>query len=110
MTSLYWSPDDTRLISAGAEGAVYRWRLSDLKRDDESVVKGCSYTCAISSPDYKTTMACGSDKKLKVRSDPWGGAFRGVAAHVTLPRPTRARTHRLSARIWCKSPTRIRCA
>jgi hypothetical protein len=30
--SLCWSADDTRLLSSGADGAVYEWRLSDLKR------------------------------------------------------------------------------
>jgi hypothetical protein len=25
--SLFWSPDDTRVISAGMDGAVYEWKL-----------------------------------------------------------------------------------
>jgi WD40 repeat protein len=41
--SIGWSADDTRLVSAGMDGAVYEWKLSDLKRDKESVLKGCQY-------------------------------------------------------------------
>eukprot|EP00698_Gefionella_okellyi_P006107 TRINITY_DN15567_c0_g1_i1.p1 TRINITY_DN15567_c0_g1~~TRINITY_DN15567_c0_g1_i1.p1 ORF type:complete len:1180 (-),score=311.31 TRINITY_DN15567_c0_g1_i1:65-3577(-) len=63
--SLYWVPDDAFLISAGQEGAVYKWRFSTLKREDETVVKGCQYTSAVCTPDYKTIIACGNDKKIK---------------------------------------------
>ena len=34
-----WLPDDSRLLSAGADGAVYEWRLADLRRTREHIVK-----------------------------------------------------------------------
>ena len=37
--AMAWLPDDSRLLSAGAEGAVYEWRLSDLRRTREHTVK-----------------------------------------------------------------------
>jgi hypothetical protein len=30
--SLSWSFDDSRVITSGADGAVYEWRVADLKR------------------------------------------------------------------------------
>ncbi|KAL6752180.1 WD repeat domain 65-like protein [Haematococcus lacustris] len=63
--SLCWSPDDTRLISAGMDGAVYEWRLKDFKRDKENVLKGCNYSSVLATPDCKTLYATGSDRKIK---------------------------------------------
>lgn len=37
--SLAWSPDDAKLVSAGMDGAVYEWRLRDMKREKEHVLK-----------------------------------------------------------------------
>eukprot|EP00854_Cymbomonas_tetramitiformis_P012413 gene12413-14666_t len=37
--SLFWSPDDTKLVSAGMDGAVYEWKLKDFKREKENVLK-----------------------------------------------------------------------
>jgi hypothetical protein len=37
--SIVWSPDDSRLVSAGADGAVYEWALAGFKRERESVIK-----------------------------------------------------------------------
>ncbi len=34
-----WLPDDTKLVSAGVDGAVYEWRLKDFKRSKENVLK-----------------------------------------------------------------------
>lgn len=39
MRSLAWLPDDTKLVSAGVDGAVYEWRLKDFKRSKENVLK-----------------------------------------------------------------------
>ena len=63
--SLFWSPDDSRIISAGMDGAVYEWRLKDFKREKENVLKGCSYSSVLSTPDCKTLYAAGSDRKIK---------------------------------------------
>ena len=37
--SIVWSHDDTRLASAGADGAVYEWGLAGFKREREIVIK-----------------------------------------------------------------------
>ena len=74
--SIYWSVDDLKLVSAGMDGAIYEWSLKELgsaggnvgKRDGESILKTCSYSCAISTPDSKSIFAVGSDKTLKVFS------------------------------------------
>ncbi len=42
--SVIWSPDDQRLVTAGADGAVYEWRLQDFKREKENVLKVWSAT------------------------------------------------------------------
>ena len=39
MRSLAWLADDTKLVSAGVDGAVYEWRLKDFKRSKENVLK-----------------------------------------------------------------------
>ncbi|GMH45741.1 hypothetical protein BSKO_13704 [Bryopsis sp. KO-2023] len=70
--SLHWSEDDSRLISAGMDGAVYEWRLKDFKREKENVLKGCNYTCVLSTPDSKSIYAVGSDMKLKEMEDTQG--------------------------------------
>lgn len=86
MRSLYWSADDSKIVSSGMDGAIYDWGLKDLtvatssapgshagnsggtsgfKRDGENILKSCSYTCAVSSPDGKSIYAVGSDKTIK---------------------------------------------
>jgi WD40 repeat protein len=67
--SIWWEADDSRLVTAGMDGAVYEWRLSDLRRDKEAVLKGCAYTAVVASPDGKTLVATGSDRKLKELED-----------------------------------------
>ncbi|MEW5319195.1 MAG: hypothetical protein WDW38_010360 [Sanguina aurantia] len=70
--SLHWSPDDSKIVSAGMDGAVYEWRLRDFKRDKEHVLKGCSYSSVLATPDCKTLYACGSDRKIKEFEDSMG--------------------------------------
>jgi hypothetical protein len=41
--AICWSANDSSIVSAGADGAVYEWRLSDFKRSKENVLKGCQY-------------------------------------------------------------------
>ena len=38
---------------------------TDFKREKENVLKGCNYTCVVSTPDSRNIYAVGSDKKLK---------------------------------------------
>ena len=63
--SLYWSPDDAKLISAGMDGAVYEWRLKDMKREKENVLKGCNYSSVLATPDSKTLYAAGRSPGLR---------------------------------------------
>ena len=43
--SLAWLPDDTKLVSAGVDGAVYEWKLKDFKRSKENVLKASLPVC-----------------------------------------------------------------
>ncbi|XP_071953862.1 cilia- and flagella-associated protein 57-like isoform X1 [Antedon mediterranea] len=67
--SIVWSADDSKLVSCGMDGAVYEWNSFSGKREGESVLKSCSYTCVTVSPDGKTTFAVGSDRTLKEITD-----------------------------------------
>ncbi|KAI8825817.1 WD40-repeat-containing domain protein [Fimicolochytrium jonesii] len=75
--SLFWTQDDGRIVSAGMDGAIYDWALRDLtgsggggiKREGESILKSCNYTCAIATADGRNIYAVGSDKTLKEITD-----------------------------------------
>ncbi|CAO2588725.1 Cilia- and flagella-associated protein 57 [Lemmus lemmus] len=67
--SLAWNLDDSKLISAGTDGAVYEWNLSTGKRETECVLKSCSYNSVTVSPDAKIIFAVGSDQTLKEIAD-----------------------------------------
>ena len=57
---MFWSVDDSKLVSAGMDGAVYEWRLRDFKREKENVLKGCVYSSVLATPDCKTLYAAGA--------------------------------------------------
>lgn len=71
--TISWSSDDLKLVSAGMDGAIYEWSLKDIgaggsnvgKREGECILKTCSYSCAVITPDSKTIFAVGNDKTLK---------------------------------------------
>lgn len=67
--TIYWTPDDTKIISAGLDGAVYEWNVREGKRLSENVLKSCNYTSAVSNETAKSIYAVGSDKKLKEIGD-----------------------------------------
>ncbi|XP_069843573.1 cilia- and flagella-associated protein 57 isoform X1 [Dipodomys merriami] len=67
--SVVWNTDDSKLISAGTDGAVYEWNLSTGKRETECVLKSCSYNSVTISPDGKIIFAVGSDQTLKEIAD-----------------------------------------
>ncbi|GAB1610641.1 cilia- and flagella-associated protein 57-like, partial [Argonauta hians] len=69
VNSVIWSLDDSKLVSCGADGAVYEWDPLTGKRIGENVLKTCVYTTVSISPDGKTTYAVGNDNKLKEISD-----------------------------------------
>ena len=63
--SLYFTPDDSVLVSAGTDGAVYTWNTREFKRETEHILKVCSYSSAICTSDAKTVYAVGIDHLLK---------------------------------------------
>lgn len=63
--AISWSADDSKLISAGMDGAVYEWSVATDKRVNEAVLKTCAYMGVAVSPSGKHTYAVGSDKTLK---------------------------------------------
>uniref|UniRef100_A0A3B5QF64 Cilia and flagella associated protein 57 n=1 Tax=Xiphophorus maculatus TaxID=8083 RepID=A0A3B5QF64_XIPMA len=64
-----WSFDDSRLVSCGADGAVYEWNTHTGKLECETVLKACSYFGAAFSWDYKTVLAVGTDLILREIQD-----------------------------------------
>eukprot|EP01006_Ploeotia_vitrea_P032137 TRINITY_DN64396_c0_g1_i1.p1 TRINITY_DN64396_c0_g1~~TRINITY_DN64396_c0_g1_i1.p1 ORF type:complete len:1185 (+),score=181.09 TRINITY_DN64396_c0_g1_i1:77-3631(+) len=60
---LYWLPDDTRLVSAGMDGAVYDWAVKELRKESDNVLKSISYTSVVA--DGKNVWAVGTDRKLR---------------------------------------------
>jgi hypothetical protein len=65
-----WDNLDTKILSAGFEGAIYEWQLLQGKRaDDDLYTKGCEYwdICCNTSKTTGTlsAVAAGSDNKLK---------------------------------------------
>ncbi|KAM4872713.1 cilia- and flagella-associated protein 57 isoform 2-T3 [Thomomys bottae] len=76
--SVVWNSDDSKLISAGTDGAVYEWNLSTGKRETECVIKSCSYNSVTISPDGKIIFAVGSDHTLKEIAD--SSVLREVSA------------------------------
>jgi len=74
--SLYWSLDDTSIISAGVDGAVYERRLANpQQRAQEWVQKGCRFTSALCTEDGKI-YAVGDDRILKEIID------RSITKHI----------------------------
>lgn len=63
--TIWWSSDDSTIVTAGVDGAIYEWRVKDYKRLRENVNKGTVYTSAIGMVDSKSFFAVGSDRKLK---------------------------------------------
>jgi WD40 repeat protein len=63
--SIQWNHDDTRLVTCSMDGAVYDWSLQAYQRENDCVVKNCSYTSVSITADMKATYAVGSDCTLK---------------------------------------------
>ena len=60
-----WSSDDSRITTAGADGAVYEWRLRDSRREREMVHKGCVYNTVTMTEDSGCIFATGSDGRIR---------------------------------------------
>jgi hypothetical protein len=68
--SLSWTADDSTLVSAGMDGAVYEYNiLNDGRRESDYVHKGTNFSCVIVYTDpsngQHTMYVVGSDKTLR---------------------------------------------
>jgi len=61
--SLSFFKDDSCLVSAATDGAIYVWSLSNFKREGEHILKGCGYMSAV--PLEASVYAVGTDKMIK---------------------------------------------
>ncbi|XP_063224801.1 cilia- and flagella-associated protein 57 [Bacillus rossius redtenbacheri] len=61
---LAWAAGDQRLVSCGAEGAVYEWDVAVGRRVAEVIVKHCSFHSVAVTADGRTSFAVGSDTLL----------------------------------------------
>ena len=66
--SLYWTNDDSSIISSGSDGAVFEWRLKDGSRPQEFVQKGIQFTSTLATLDNHLYVV-GSDRMLKEITD-----------------------------------------
>eukprot|EP00744_Colponema_vietnamica_P001225 GILI01002055.1.p1 GENE.GILI01002055.1~~GILI01002055.1.p1 ORF type:complete len:1251 (-),score=376.19 GILI01002055.1:222-3974(-) len=80
--SLYWTQDDTGLVSAGMDGAVYSWNIHEAKRENEFVQKGCNFSGVLCTADGHSIYAVGSDRMLKEIGD--SQVNREIDANITL--------------------------
>jgi WD40 repeat protein len=72
--SVCWTTDDSRLVSTGADGAVYEYDIvKEGRRCSEWAQKGTNFSCIIAytepSTQKNTMYAVGSDKMLKEVQD-----------------------------------------
>lgn len=82
--SLFWSQNDSQLISAGMDGAVYQWDLKENKRDGEYVKKGCNYTSAICNKSGDAVFAVGNDAMLREVEFPVSVVTKEIECRSTL--------------------------
>eukprot|EP01062_Namystynia_karyoxenos_P016092 TRINITY_DN15868_c0_g1_i1.p1 TRINITY_DN15868_c0_g1~~TRINITY_DN15868_c0_g1_i1.p1 ORF type:complete len:1211 (+),score=554.97 TRINITY_DN15868_c0_g1_i1:104-3736(+) len=65
---LYWlPPDDTRLLSAGHDGAVYDWNVREGRKENDNVMKSIHYSSVVANGSHPTGLVwvVGNDKKLR---------------------------------------------
>ena len=65
---LYWlPPDDTRLLSAGHDGAVYDWNVKEGRKEGDHIMKSVQYTSVASNGSHPSGLlwAVGNDRKLR---------------------------------------------
>eukprot|EP00727_Mastigamoeba_balamuthi_P004306 m51a1_g13873 hypothetical protein (1264) ;mRNA; f:630439-634590 len=64
--SIWFSSDDTRIVSAAADGAIYLWDVMRLRRLQDSVVmRTVQFGAVCCSADASIVYAAGSDRTLK---------------------------------------------
>eukprot|EP00756_Hemistasia_phaeocysticola_P009945 Hpha_TRINITY_DN14971_c5_g7::TRINITY_DN14971_c5_g7_i1::g.143967::m.143967 len=65
---LYWlPPDDTRLLSAGHDGAVYDWNVREGRKENDHVTKSIHYSSVVANGSHPTGLVwvVGGDRKLR---------------------------------------------
>jgi len=68
VTSLWWYPDDSQLVTSSTDNSVLVWNIHSNSRTQEHQDKGCSYTSAVL--DNKNLLfVSGSDDTLKIISE-----------------------------------------
>ncbi|RHY38256.1 hypothetical protein DYB38_007604, partial [Aphanomyces astaci] len=93
--SIYWNYDDSGLISAGMDGAVYQWDLDESKREGEFVQKGVPYYSAVCNREGTSVFAVGSDKMLKEIEFPASSLSKEFNGDVTLGQIVMANSQRM---------------
>lgn len=63
--SLYWSQDDSLVVSSGTDGAIYIWSVRDFKRENEYILKSCAFSSAVCNASGQVVYAVGSDRMVK---------------------------------------------
>jgi WD40 repeat protein/serine/threonine protein kinase len=80
-TSVAFSPDGTRLVAAGGDGALSVWDLAGgpprILRGHTGIVFGVAF-----SPDGKRVASAGGDGTFKVRDVATGAILQSIAAHT----------------------------
>jgi len=57
--------DDTKVITAGSDGAIYEWDIQTAKRTADVVERGSNLVSVVLTPDYKTHYAVNGNKFIK---------------------------------------------
>lgn len=62
--SISWTKNDTGLVSAGFEGAIYEWKMDGMKREDadDNISKSTAYSCLCYDDATGMVAAVGSNK------------------------------------------------
>jgi WD40 repeat protein len=63
--SIWWSPDDTYLLTGGMDGCVYQWILRGTDGPKQLTKEECTITCVQGGPEDQV-FAAASDSKLKI--------------------------------------------
>jgi len=67
--SIQWTPMDNKIISCGADGAVYEWSLKEFKREKDCIVKNTGFFSAVPTIDGNTIYASAGDKTFREMVD-----------------------------------------